>query len=49
MTALFELKDFSVAYGAVALTGPAEALLSDRRIIDTYLGLGNKKAAVAVH
>jgi branched-chain amino acid transport system ATP-binding protein len=31
--------------GAVALTGPAEALLHDRRIIDTYLGLGNKGAA----
>ena len=31
--------------GAVALTGPAQALLHDRRIIDTYLGLGNKAAA----
>jgi len=33
--------------GAVALTGPASALLHDRRIIDTYLGLGNKSAVVA--
>ena len=33
--------------GAVALTGPANDLLHDRRIIDTYLGLGNKRAAVA--
>jgi branched-chain amino acid transport system ATP-binding protein len=30
--------------GAFALTGPAQALLHDRRIIDTYLGLGNKNA-----
>ncbi|MDM0065899.1 ABC transporter ATP-binding protein [Variovorax sp. J31P207] len=30
--------------GAVALTGPAQDLLHDRRIIDTYLGLGNKSA-----
>ncbi len=28
--------------GAVALEGPADALLHDRRIIDTYLGLGAK-------
>ncbi|MBB3180759.1 ABC transporter ATP-binding protein [Variovorax sp. Sphag1AA] len=33
--------------GAVALTGPAQALLHDRRIIDTYLGLGNKNAVAA--
>ncbi|MDM0109005.1 ABC transporter ATP-binding protein [Variovorax sp. J22R24] len=33
--------------GAVALTGEADALLHDRRIIDTYLGLGNKNAVVA--
>jgi branched-chain amino acid transport system ATP-binding protein len=26
--------------GAVALTGAAQDLLSDRRIIDTYLGIG---------
>ena len=31
--------------GAVALTGEARELLNDRRIIDTYLGLGTKKAA----
>jgi len=30
--------------GAVALTGPAQELLHDRRIIDTYIGLGNKSA-----
>ena len=34
--------------GAVALTGQAQALLHDRRIIDTYLGLGNKSTAIAV-
>ncbi|WP_295855661.1 ABC transporter ATP-binding protein [uncultured Xylophilus sp.] len=28
--------------GAVALTGEARALMHDRRIIDTYLGLGRK-------
>ena len=33
--------------GAVALTGEAQSLLHDRRIIDTYLGLGNKSAVVA--
>ena len=33
--------------GAVALTGEAQELIHDRRIIDTYLGLGTKKAAVA--
>ena len=31
--------------GAVALTGAASELLYDRRIIDTYLGLGQKAAA----
>jgi branched-chain amino acid transport system ATP-binding protein len=31
--------------GAVALSGEARELLHDRRIIDTYLGLGTKKAA----
>ncbi|WP_298231321.1 ABC transporter ATP-binding protein [uncultured Azohydromonas sp.] len=31
--------------GAVALTGEAQELIHDRRIIDTYLGLGTKKAA----
>ena len=29
--------------GSVALTGPADTLLHDRRIIDTYLGLGNQR------
>jgi len=29
--------------GAVALTGAADLLLHDRRIIDTYLGLGNQR------
>lgn len=33
--------------GAVALTGPAEDLLNDRRIIDTYLGIGNAAHALA--
>ncbi|MBV8249518.1 MAG: ABC transporter ATP-binding protein [Comamonas sp.] len=30
--------------GAVALTGQARDLLGDQRIIDTYLGMGNKAA-----
>ena len=30
--------------GAVALSGTAQALLHDRRIIDTYLGIGKKAA-----
>ena len=30
--------------GAVALSGPAHELLHDRRIIDTYLGLGGGQA-----
>ena len=30
--------------GAVALTGVARDLLHDRRIIDTYLGIGNTHA-----
>ncbi|WP_440108600.1 ABC transporter ATP-binding protein [Acidovorax sp. BL-A-41-H1] len=33
--------------GAVALTGAAEDLLNDRRIIDTYLGIGNAAHALA--
>ena len=33
--------------GAVALTGAASELLYDRRIIDTYLGLGQKAGAEA--
>ena len=32
--------------GAVALTGPAQDLLHDRRIIDTYLGLGSQLAPI---
>jgi branched-chain amino acid transport system ATP-binding protein len=31
--------------GAVALSGPAETLLRDGRIIDSYLGLGGKRDA----
>jgi branched-chain amino acid transport system ATP-binding protein len=31
--------------GSVALSGAAEDLLHDRRIIDTYLGIGGKPAA----
>ena len=34
--------------GAVALTGPAKELLHDRRIIDTYLGLGTQHAPATV-
>ena len=34
--------------GAVALTGAAKDLLNDRRIIETYLGMGNKKVEEAV-
>ena len=33
--------------GAVALNGPAHELLHDRRIIDTYLGLGGSQASNA--
>jgi len=33
--------------GTVVLAGPAQALLSDQRIIDTYLGIGDKGAAIA--
>ena len=33
--------------GAVALSGPAHELLHDRRIIDTYLGLGGSQASIA--
>ena len=31
--------------GAVALSGPADELARDRRIIDTYLGIGRQQAA----
>jgi len=33
--------------GAVALQGTAQDLLHDRRIIDTYLGMGRKGAGPA--
>ena len=33
--------------GAVALSGPAKDLLHDRRIIDTYLGLGSQTPAAS--
>jgi len=33
--------------GSVALTGTGAALLRDRRIIDTYLGIGKGAAAPA--
>jgi branched-chain amino acid transport system ATP-binding protein len=33
--------------GAVALTGPADALLHDRRIVETYLGIGAASAVAA--
>ncbi len=38
-------RGFVLEMGAVALSGPAQSLLNDRRIIDTYLGLGHKAAA----
>jgi branched-chain amino acid transport system ATP-binding protein len=31
--------------GEVALEGPASALAQDRRVIDTYLGIGKQAAA----
>jgi branched-chain amino acid transport system ATP-binding protein len=34
--------------GAVALSGAARELLHDRRIIDTYLGMGRSAEVVAV-
>ncbi|CAG1018715.1 High-affinity branched-chain amino acid transport ATP-binding protein LivF [Burkholderiaceae bacterium] len=33
--------------GSVALSGPAQTLLRDRRIIETYLGIGNKTTSAA--
>ena len=39
---------FVLEMGAVALTGQAKDLLGDKRIIETYLGMGNKAAAEAV-
>jgi branched-chain amino acid transport system ATP-binding protein len=36
---------FVLEMGAVALSGPARALLDDPRIRETYLGIGNRAAA----
>jgi branched-chain amino acid transport system ATP-binding protein len=41
-------RGYVLEMGAVALAGPAQDLLHDRRIIDTYLGMGNKREAVEV-
>jgi len=38
-------RGYVLEMGAIALHGPAEALLHDRRIIDTYLGLGGRADA----
>jgi len=38
-------RGFVLEMGAVALSGPAHELLHDRRIIDTYLGIGTRAAA----
>ena len=35
-------RGYVLEMGAVALSGTAQALLHDRRIIDTYLGIGKK-------
>jgi len=40
-------RGYVLEMGAVALSGPARELLHDRRIINTYLGLGSKSAATA--
>jgi branched-chain amino acid transport system ATP-binding protein len=40
-------RGYVLEMGAVALSGEAQSLLHDRRVIDTYLGIGNKKDAVA--
>jgi len=40
-------RGYVLEMGAVALTGQAQDLLHDRRIIDTYLGIGNKRDAQA--
>ena len=37
-------RGYVLEMGAVALSGEARALLHDRRIIDTYLGIGTKTA-----
>jgi branched-chain amino acid transport system ATP-binding protein len=38
-------RGYVLEMGAVALTGSARELLHDRRIIDTYLGIGRKAEA----
>jgi len=38
-------RGYVLEMGAVALTGSARDLLHDRRIIDTYLGIGRKREA----
>ncbi|MEW6695496.1 High-affinity branched-chain amino acid transport ATP-binding protein LivF [Tepidimonas thermarum] len=40
-------RGYVLEMGAIALHGPAEDLLHDRRIIETYLGLGGRAAAPA--
>lgn len=40
-------RGYVLEMGVVALTGPAQDLLHDRRIIDTYLGIGHKRDAQA--
>ncbi|MBS0499585.1 MAG: ABC transporter ATP-binding protein [Burkholderiaceae bacterium] len=37
-------RGYVLEMGAVALSGEASALLTDRRVIETYLGVGGKKA-----
>ena len=39
---------FVLEMGAVALSGKASDLLGDKRIIETYLGMGNKAAVETV-
>ena len=39
-------RGYVLEMGAVALTGAARDLLHDRRIIDTYLGIGAQRAAI---
>jgi len=34
--------------GAVAMEGPAAQLLSDRRLVETYLGFGSRHEAMIV-
>jgi branched-chain amino acid transport system ATP-binding protein len=48
--AALELADraYVLEMGAVVMSGQARALLSDHRIIDTYLGIGGKRDAAAL-